>query len=190
MPTCWIIAGPNGAGKTTFALKFLPTLPDCDRFLNADLIAAGLDPLHPGKEMLAAGRIFLGELDKTVARKKSFAFETTLSGKTYLRTLKKMKADGWDLHLIYLAVENAKASSLRVAERVIKGGHNVPSKDLERRFPRSLANLFGDYSKIVDLTECFWSEKNFHVPVFTIENGKLTVFDSILYDHLYNLSKP
>ena len=47
MPTCWIIAGPNGAGKTTFALEYLPTVAGCWRFINADLIAAGLSPLAP-----------------------------------------------------------------------------------------------------------------------------------------------
>ncbi len=54
MPTCWIIAGPNGAGKTTFALEYLPQVAQCSRFVNADLIAAGLSPLAPERELLAA----------------------------------------------------------------------------------------------------------------------------------------
>ena len=54
MPTCWIIAGPNGAGKTTFALEYLPQVVQCSRFINADLIAAGLSPLAPERELLAA----------------------------------------------------------------------------------------------------------------------------------------
>ncbi|WP_263053325.1 hypothetical protein [Allochromatium vinosum] len=41
-PKCWIVAGPNGAGKTTFALDYLPQVAGCSRFINADLIAAGL----------------------------------------------------------------------------------------------------------------------------------------------------
>jgi len=53
MPTCWIIAGPNGAGKTTFALKYLPKVAGCTNFINADLIAAGLSPLAPEREMMA-----------------------------------------------------------------------------------------------------------------------------------------
>ena len=58
MPTCWIVAGPNGAGKTTFALDYLPEVVGCRRFVNAALIAAGLAPLAPERELAAAGRIF------------------------------------------------------------------------------------------------------------------------------------
>ena len=59
IPTCWIIADPNGAGKTTFALRYLPALANCRRFINADLIAAGLSPLEPDQQLMAASRIFL-----------------------------------------------------------------------------------------------------------------------------------
>jgi predicted ABC-type ATPase len=58
-PICWIIAGVNGAGKTTFALKYLPNVVNCTAFVNADLIAAGLSPLAPEKEILQASRLFL-----------------------------------------------------------------------------------------------------------------------------------
>lgn len=83
-PTCWIIAGPNGAGKTTFALEYLPRA-GCSHFINADLIAAGLAPLAPERELLAASRIFLRELEFRVSARENFAFETTLAGRTYLR---------------------------------------------------------------------------------------------------------
>ena len=49
LPICWNIAGPNGAGKTTFALEYLPEVAHCTRFVNADLIAAGLSPWHLNK---------------------------------------------------------------------------------------------------------------------------------------------
>ena len=55
-PVCTVIAGPNGAGKTTFALKYLRGAGQCDKFVNADLIAAGLSPLDPERESVAAGR--------------------------------------------------------------------------------------------------------------------------------------
>jgi len=57
MPTCWIVSGPNGAGKTTFAMEYLPKVAECTNFVNADLIAAGLSPLAPERELLAASRI-------------------------------------------------------------------------------------------------------------------------------------
>ncbi len=56
-PACWIIAGPNGAGETTFALDYLPAVAHCQTFINADLIAAGLSPLNPEREQLAASRL-------------------------------------------------------------------------------------------------------------------------------------
>ena len=73
-PTCWIIAGPNGAGKSTFALEFLPSLAGCRNFVNADLIAAGLSPLAPERELIAASRLFLKEIENYVAAGESFAF--------------------------------------------------------------------------------------------------------------------
>jgi len=78
MPTCWIIAGPNGAGKTTFAMEYLPKVARCTNFVNADLIAAGLSPLAPERELIAASRIFLSEIEEHIVAKKDFAFETTL----------------------------------------------------------------------------------------------------------------
>jgi hypothetical protein len=85
MPTCWIIAGPNGAGKTTFALRYLPEVAGCRRFINADLIAAGLSPLAPERELAAASRLFLHELEAAIKAGEDFAFETTLAGRTYLK---------------------------------------------------------------------------------------------------------
>lgn len=83
-PRCVIIAGPNGAGKTTFAREFLPKDAGILHFVNADLIAAGLSPLEPSAAQVAAARIFLEELVRLAAARIDFAFETTLSGRTYL----------------------------------------------------------------------------------------------------------
>jgi predicted ABC-type ATPase len=77
MPRCLIIAGPNGAGKTTFARTFLPR-EDMRRFINADLLAAGLSPLDPGAGLLAAGRLVLSELDRLAKAREDFALESTL----------------------------------------------------------------------------------------------------------------
>ena len=78
MPTCWIIAGPNGAGKTTFAMDYLPNVANCKNFINADLIAAGLSPLAPAQNLLAASRIFLSKIEDSIITYEDFAFETTL----------------------------------------------------------------------------------------------------------------
>lgn len=80
-PWCAIVAGPNGAGKTTFAMHYLPTVLGCRNFINADAIAAGLSPLAPEQERIAASRLFLQEIERYINRRESFAFETTLSGR-------------------------------------------------------------------------------------------------------------
>lgn len=85
LPWCAIIAGPNGAGKTTFALHYLPSVLGCRSFVNADAIAAGLSPLAPEHERISASRLFLKEIEQYIGKRESFAFETTLSGKSYLR---------------------------------------------------------------------------------------------------------
>jgi predicted ABC-type ATPase len=165
-PTCWIIAGPNGAGKTTFALEYLPTVAGCSRFINADLIAAGLAPLAPERELLAASRIFLREIEVRVSAREDFAFETTLAGRTYLRLVDRMRRDGWRIELIYLALPSAEMSKLRVAERVAHGGHAIPLADIERRFPRSLRHLLDDFSHRVDRCTCFMNDGENPVLVF------------------------
>lgn len=155
MPTCWIIAGPNGAGKTTFALEYLPQVAQCTRFINADLIAAGLSPLAPERELLAASRLFLHEIRASVDKREDFAFETTLAGRGYLKLVQRLRSEGWRVELIYLALPSMEMSKMRVAERVAHGGHNIPVADIERRFARSLANLLDVFSGEADACRCF-----------------------------------
>jgi predicted ABC-type ATPase len=95
-PRCILIAGPNGAGKTTFAREFLPNEAGVLRFVNADAIAAGLSPLRPELAALAAGRLFLSELEKLVEQRENFAFESTLSGLTLRGSLSRCRQAGID----------------------------------------------------------------------------------------------
>jgi predicted ABC-type ATPase len=154
-PICWIIAGPNGAGKTTFALEYLPRVAQCSHFVNADLIAAGISPLAPERELIAASRLFLAEIASCIAAHQNFAFETTLAGHRHLALVQRLRAAGWQVCLIYLALPSLEMSRQRVAERVAHGGHNVPLAVLERRFGRSLRNLFNVFSTAVDSCHCF-----------------------------------
>lgn len=155
MPRCWIIAGPNGAGKTTFALDYLPKVANCKNFVNADLIAGGLSPFAPERELISAGKLFIREINQYVVQREDFAFETTLAGRSYLRLIEQLQKDGWFVELIYLALPSVEMAKLRVAERVAHGGHNIPEDDIERRFPRSLRNLLNHFSVLVDSTLCF-----------------------------------
>ena len=183
-PTCWIIAGPNGAGKTTFALDFLPELTDSDSFINADLIAAGLSPLAPESALVAASRLFLGEVERCINARKTFAFETTLSGRSYLKKIRQLRSDGWRVELIYLALPDVAMSRMRVAERVLHGGHDIPLEDIERRFPKSLHNLLGDFSAAVDRTQCFMNDGPLPQPVFVQEQEERAILNPEQFEKL------
>jgi predicted ABC-type ATPase len=183
-PTCWIIAGPNGAGKTTFALRFLKTLGSCKRFINADLIAAGLSPLAPERELAHASRLFLKEIEHAISAREDFAFETTLSGRSYLKLIDRVHLLGWRAKLIYLALPDVATSRMRVAERVSHGGHDVPESDLQRRFPRSLRNFLEVFAERVDETVCLWNGDNGVQLVFRQEGTARKIVNPALFAHL------
>jgi predicted ABC-type ATPase len=145
-----IIAGPNGAGKTTFAREFLPNEAGCPVFVNADLIAAGLAPFAPESAALQAGRVMLQELARHFAARESFAFETTLSGRTYLRSIDQWQAAGYVVKLIFLRLDSAEEAVARVAQRVRQGGHHIPEDVIRRRFDAGLANFEQLYAPKVD----------------------------------------
>src|SRR5436305_15261391 len=101
-----VIAGPNGAGKTTFASQFLPNEGACPRFINADLIAAGLSPFDFGAAAIQAGKLMLSEMKRRVAAGESFAFETTLSGRNYARHILDWQTAGYRVELIFLRLRS------------------------------------------------------------------------------------
>ncbi len=169
-PRIIIIAGPNGAGKTTFAREFLPGEAACPAFVNADLIAAGLAPFAPETAALQAGRLMLQELARHFAARTSFAFETTLSGRGYLRLIREWQAAGYRVKLIFLQLASAEEAIARVAQRVRQGGHNIPDAVVRRRFAAGKDNFQGLYAPLVDAWALYdnagampmlidWSEK-------------------------------
>ncbi len=119
-------------------------------FVNADLIAAGLSPLDPSAAQVAAGRILLKELDRLSSERKDFAFETTLSGATYRSRLRKWKAAGYRIEIVFLRVPKVEMALDRVAQRVRQGGHNVPAADVRRRFERGWLNFDRTYRELAD----------------------------------------
>jgi predicted ABC-type ATPase len=188
-PTCWIIAGPNGAGKTTFALEYLPTVANCRNFVNADLIAAGLSPLAPETELLAASRLFLREIENYIQIRQNFGLETTLSGRSYLKLIRQLRSEGWRVELIYLALPSIAMSRLRIVERVAHGGHNIPLSDIERRFPRSLYNLLNEFSYAVNRTQCFMNDSNSPQLIFEQQGETREIFNPQLFNHLNQEAK-
>jgi predicted ABC-type ATPase len=145
-----IIAGPNGAGKTTFAREFLPNEGGCPIFVNADLIAAGMSPFLPEKAFFQAGRLMIEEINRHAINGDSFAFETTLSGKTYALMIPEWQRMGYSVKLLFLYLPDVKIAIERVKYRVEQGGHNIPEKIIRRRYKKGWQNFQSLYKHLVD----------------------------------------
>ena len=165
-----IIAGPNGAGKTTFAMEFLPNEADTLTFINADLIAAGLNPLQPESEAMQAGRLMLRMIDDRVRRGESFAFETTLSGRGYARMIREWQEQGYWVKLYFLRLPAPETSIVRVRQRVLEGGHNIPEDVIRRRFHGGWENFNSLYRDLVDEWAVYDNSEG--PPVLLEEGGK------------------
>lgn len=153
-----IVAGPNGAGKTTFVQNIFPKLLSENKFLNADQFAVKLNPYDVAKVALAAGKQFLKEVDKFLKEDESFIIETTLSGKGLLKKIEAAHKNGFETRLIFLWISRINLCDFRVKGRVASGGHNIPLRDISRRYKRGLTN-FKIYSEVVDEYEVFLADE-------------------------------
>lgn len=180
----YIIAGPNGVGKTTFARKFLPKYANCKNFVNADLIAQGMSPFSPEAAAVRAGRLVLREIDFFAQRKVSFGFETTLSGRTYLGLLQRLKSKGYRIQLFFLFVGAVDVTLSRIKERVLKGGHDVPEAVVRRRFDRSVRNFFREYQQLVDSWYLFDNTGTKPVPIAFKKGRRLRIMERGMYEML------
>ena len=155
-----IIAGPNGAGKTTFAREYLPNEANCPIFVNADLIAAGLAPFAPETASIKAGRLMIKEIKNYATANLSFAFETTLSGKSYAKHIADWKKQGYHITMFFLSLPNAEFAIARVANRVAAGGHNIPEATIRRRFKSGLNNFQTIYKPLADSWSLYDNSKD------------------------------
>lgn len=146
----YIIAGCNGAGKTTASFTILPEIIDCKEFVNADEIAKGLSPFQPEKVAFEAGRIMLNRIADLLEQNESFAFETTLSTRSYKQKIEEAKQNGFTITLLFFWLQNIELAKERVRIRVSEGGHNIESEIIERRYIKGIKNLFDIYLPIVD----------------------------------------
>ena len=149
-PKILIIAGPNGAGKTTFAKEYLLSEADCPRFVNADLIASGLSPFEPSAVEFRAGRLMLEMINELSGKGESFAFETTLSGRLYIRSIPRWQEEGFRVTLHFLYLNSPELAISRVMDRVRAGGHSVPDDTVRRRYAKGWHNFQVIYRDLVD----------------------------------------
>lgn len=184
----YIIAGPNGSGKTTFARKFLPNYAKCQNFVNADLIALGLSPFSPTLAAIKAGRLVLEQVRNLAEKKVNFAFETTLSGKSYLGFLKALKKKGYSVDIFFLWVPNTELALNRIRDRVVGGGHDVPAIAVKRRFYGGLYNFFKYYMKLADTWLLFNNADAIPRLIAKEKNGKTEVIDKELFAKIIKIA--
>jgi predicted ABC-type ATPase len=150
MPYAVILAGPNGAGKSSSAPGVIAELLAAGAFVNADVIARGLSGFDPDSVAFQAGRIMLQRLEELAAQRADFAFETTLSSRTFVPFIRQLREAGYRVDLVYVWLNSADLCIQRVRRRFESGGHFVEEQIVRRRYERSLRNLFGLYLELAD----------------------------------------
>ena len=146
----YIISGCNGAGKTTASYTVLPDILDCREFVNADEIARGLSPFNPESVSIEAGRLMLQRIEDLLTKDKTFSIETTLATKSYINLVRRAQAKGYTVRLLFFWLNSPELALLRIAERVAKGGHNIPEPVVRRRYVAGIRNLIRLFMNEVD----------------------------------------
>ena len=150
-------------------------------------VARGLSPFQPDSVAFEAGRIILQRIDYLIRKGVEFSFETTLSTRSYVQTIRRAKEAGYTVTLFFVYLSSAEMAVDRVAKRVSMGGHNIPTDVIYRRYERALKNLFSLYLPICD---SFLIINNSGEQPIEVAKGGLTVpttiTDKILWNSLLN----
>lgn len=181
----FIIAGCNGAGKTTASFTFLPEQLGCREFVNADEIAAGLSPFNPEGVALQAGRLMIDRIIQLLKEGQTFAFETTLATRSYVKLIQQAQRRGYFVTLLFFSLSTPEQAVRRVQQRVSMGGHDIPTDVIYRRYDAGLRNLFQLYIPVVD----YWTlYDNSNCPAVKIASGNgannITEFEPALFEQL------
>lgn len=175
-PNLVILAGSNGAGKTTIA-EFLSSNESIKRFMNADLIASGISIKDHGNREIEAGRVMLRKLHQAIDKGEDVAFETTMSGRSWIKTIDRAHRAGYEVTICYVVLKSPALAKERVVLRVAHGGHSIPPEVVERRYKRSLNLFFSLYSELVDNWYLFDNSADSALLVASKEGEELSVFN-------------
>lgn len=188
-PRVIVFAGPNGAGKSTHADAILETL-GIDIYVNADYIARGLSGRSTDTVAFEAGRIMLKRLRELGEAGADFAFESTLSSRSFAPFLRSLKAGGYQVGIYYFSLSSAQLALRRVRLRVAMGGHDVPPEVVRRRFGRSLSNFFVLYAPLAS----HWvlldnSQSTYARLVAAGDSDKLSITETSTWHKLQELAR-
>ncbi|MFT4530715.1 MAG: putative ABC-type ATPase [Thalassolituus oleivorans] len=139
MKQLWMLVGGNGSGKSTFYEQMLK--PKGMPFINADIIAKEAFPDDPVNNSHKAARIAEELRFDKLRQGYSFCFETVFSHVSKIDFIATAKATGYQVILVFIHIDNTDLNQVRVAQRVLDGGHNVPADKILSRIPRTLDNV-------------------------------------------------
>ena len=175
----YIFAGVNGAGKSTlYNSENLDNEIKYSTRINTDEIVRKIGDWKNNSDQIKAAKIAINLRNDCLQHGKSFNEETTLNGKTILKTIDKAKELGYELQLFYVGVASPELAKERIRNRVEKGGHNIADEIVEKRYYESLKNLKQVITKFDEVYLYDNSIKYKHI--FSFINNKILYKDKSL----------
>ncbi|WP_294728772.1 zeta toxin family protein [uncultured Fusobacterium sp.] len=156
----YLFAGVNGVGKSTMYNSQIEEGIKQSIRINTDEIVRTFGDWKNNADQIKAAKIAIKLRNHCFEEGKSFNEETTLTGKTILKTIDRAKELGYKIYLYYIGVDSPEIAKERVRNRVLKGGHDISSEVIEKRYYESLENLKKiiskcDYVDIYDNTDIY-----------------------------------
>ena len=185
-PSPIVLAGPNGAGKSTLAPDLLQGTLSVREFVNADVIARGLSAFAPEQVAMAAGRMMLRRLRELVTDRVSFAFETTLAGRSFVPWIRRAVEASYTFHLLFLWLPSPDSAVRRVADRVRMGGHGIPAEVIRRRYRAGLRNFFQIYRPLATTWRMYDTSRGSSANLIASgsDSTNVVVRDQIIWEHI------
>ena len=135
----WILAGGNGAGKSTFYDLYLAKRGI--KFVNADLIAKGIDPDNAENLSYHAATVAAKIRGDLITEGASFCFETVFSHESKIDFIAQAKANGYRVTIVYIHLSDSSLNEARVKQRIAEGGHSVPPDKIHSLIPRTMKHI-------------------------------------------------
>ena len=171
MKTYTIIAGVNGTGKSSLTGVLRQEMNDLGVIVDVDKLAAA-----NGGNNILAGRLAIECIRSCLTKGVCFTQETTLSGSLTARTAQQARDRGYLVRMYYVGLDSAEESLSRIANRVRKGGHDIPEADVRRRFAGRVQSLAAVLPYCDEAT--FFDNDNGFTAVAEYRNGVIVCYEN------------